>query len=59
MRVTAHDSQNVALDASNAVFTISPGTPLDVPEASLAFAVGAPAPSPFSGTTAIGFTLPR
>jgi subtilisin family serine protease len=59
VRVTAHDSQNVTLDASNAFFTISAGTPLAVPEAGLAFSVGAPAPSPFSGTTAIGFTLPK
>ena len=58
VRVTAHDSQNVALDVSNAAFTISPGTPLAVPGENLAFAVGAPAPSPFSGTTSIGFTLP-
>jgi len=58
VRVIAHDSQNVALDPSNAAFTISPGTPLDVPAANLAFSVGAPAPSPFSGTTSVGFTLP-
>src|SRR5205085_6109885 len=42
VRVTAHDSQNVTLDASNAFFTISVGTPLAVPEAGLAFSVGAP-----------------
>jgi hypothetical protein len=58
VRVIAHDSQNIAFDVSNAAFTISPGTPLPVPEAELAFSVGRPAPSPFSGTTSIGFTLP-
>jgi hypothetical protein len=59
VRVTARDIQsNTVSDPSNAAFTISPGNPLDAPPSTLAFAVHAPAPSPFSGRTTVGFDLP-
>jgi len=56
VRVTAHDTQNQAVDVSNAVFIISNTT--GVTPTPLAFAVHHPMPSPFTGTTSIGFDLP-
>lgn len=56
VRITAFDTQNQALDQSDAVFTIS--SSVDSGNPSLAFAVHRPTPSPFSGTTSIGFDLP-
>ncbi len=57
VRATAHDSQNQALDVSNAIFTIRAGT-VDASAVPLAFAVRSASPSPFRATTAIGFDLP-
>jgi hypothetical protein len=57
VRVTAHDSQNVSQDVSNAVFPINAGS-VGAPDPTLAFAVRAPQPSPFRAVTAIGFDLP-
>ncbi len=59
VRATAHDTQNQSQDASNAVFSISAGNPVGVPDAPLAFAVRPASPSPFSATTTIGFDLPK
>jgi hypothetical protein len=56
VRITAFDTQNQAVDQSNAVFTIASN--VDSGNPGLAFAVHKPAPSPFSGTTSIGFDLP-
>jgi subtilisin family serine protease len=57
VRITAHDSQNQAQDLSNAVFTISATTGVgDAP--ALAFAVHHAMPSPFTGSTTVGFDLP-
>ncbi len=56
VRITAFDTQNQAVDVSNAVFTISSN--VGVGDPSLAFAVRRPTPSPFSGATSIGFDLP-
>ncbi len=57
VRATAHDSQNQTQDLSNAVFTISATTGVGGGPA-LAFAVHHPVPSPFTGSTSIGFDLP-
>jgi hypothetical protein len=56
VRVTAFDTQNQAVDQSNAVFAIASNVDSGTP--SLAFAVRKPTPSPFSGSTTIGFDLP-
>ena len=56
VRATAHDTQNLTQDTSNATFTIQ--TVVGVPGLPLAFTVRHAAPSPFSGTTSIGFDLP-
>jgi hypothetical protein len=56
VRVTAHDTQNQAQAQSAAVFTIQSN--VNAGPTPLAFAVGRPTPSPFTGTTAIGFDLP-
>ena len=56
VRITAFDTQNQAVDQSNAVFAISSN--VDSGPTSLAFAVHKPTPSPFSSTTSIGFDLP-
>ena len=56
VRITAFDTQNQALDQSNAVFAIASN--VDSGSPSLAFAVKKPTPSPFSGATSIGFDLP-
>lgn len=58
VRATAHDSQNQTQDVSNALFTIATGT-VDTTSPPLSFAVRRPTPSPFTGTTAIGFDLPE
>jgi hypothetical protein len=56
VRATAFDTQNQAIDASDAVFTIASN--VDSGNPSVAFAVHRPTPSPFSGATSIGFDLP-
>ena len=56
VRVTAFDTQNQTVDQSNATFTIASNVDSGTP--ALAFAVQKPTPSPFSGTTSIGFDLP-
>lgn len=56
VRVTAFDTQNQTSDASDAVFTVQ--SSVDSGNAPLAFAVHRATPSPFSGTTSIGFDLP-
>jgi len=57
VRLTVHDTQNQVQDLSNAAFTIQATTGVG-PGPGLAFAVHHPMPSPFSGTTTIGFDLP-
>jgi hypothetical protein len=56
VRVTAYDTQNQALDQSDAVFTIA--SSVDSGNPSLAFAAKKPTPNPFSSATSIGFDLP-
>ncbi|MEO6462763.1 MAG: S8 family serine peptidase, partial [Candidatus Eisenbacteria bacterium] len=56
VRITAFDTQNQAVDQSNAVFAITPIVDSGPP--ALAFAVHKPTPSPFSSVTSIGFALP-
>lgn len=56
VRITAFDTQNQAVDQSNAAFAIT--SIVDSGSPALAFAVHKPTPSPFNSVTSIGFALP-